>query len=82
MEVSLMSNSDAIQNFNDGIAYYENILHAAGVHINRLNNPTRPEIDKRMEQIDQAKQNVKHPDKMQKLNRLRNYLLEIHYNNQ
>ncbi|GAA0274084.1 hypothetical protein [Halobacterium noricense] len=71
--------SDAIKNFNDGIACYENILHSAGIHINPLNNPTTNEIEKRMDQIEQAKKNVHHPERVQKLNRLRNYLLEINY---
>lgn len=77
-----MPQSNAIQNFNDGVAFYENILHGAGIHINPLNNPTRNEIERRMDQIEQAKENVHHPEKMQKLNRLRNYLLEISYQNQ
>ena len=76
-----MSLSDAVQNFNDGVRCYENILHSAGVHLNSLNNPTQNEIDERMEQIERAKKNTHHPERMQKLNRLRNYLLEANYNN-
>lgn len=73
---------DALRNFNDGVRCYETILHSAGVHINRLNNPTRQEIDRRMDQLEQAKENTTHPEEIQKLNRLRNYLLEINYETQ
>ncbi|WP_153552911.1 hypothetical protein [Halomicrobium sp. LC1Hm] len=77
-----MPRSDAIQNFNDGISAYQNVLHSAGVHLNPLTNTTQQEIDERMNQIERAKENTTHPERMQKLNRLRNYLLEISYQNQ
>ncbi|KAA9401904.1 hypothetical protein Har1130_03765 [Haloarcula sp. CBA1130] len=77
-----MPRSDAIQNFNDGISAYQNVLHSAGVHLNPLTNPTREAIDERMNQIERAKENTTHPERMQKLNRLRNYLLEINYETQ
>ncbi|WP_435116579.1 hypothetical protein [Halolamina sp. C58] len=73
--------SDAVQNFNDGISAYQNIFHSAGVHLNPLANTTPQEIEERMGQIERAKENTTHPERVQKLNRLRNYLLEINYQN-
>lgn len=74
--------SEALKNFNDGVRCYENILHSAGVHVNPLNTTTRQEIEERIEQLERAKNNTVHPEKVQKLNRLRNYLLEINYETQ
>jgi len=74
--------TDAIKNFNDGVSYYQDILHSAGIHVSPITNPTQNEIDERMSQIEEAKENTHHPERMQKLNRLRNYLLEINYETQ
>lgn len=71
--------SDAMRNFNDGISCYQNILHSAGVHLNPLTNPTRTEIEERMDQLERAKENTHNPERVQKLNRLKNYLLEANY---
>ena len=74
-----MTDSNALRNFNDGVRYYKNILHSAGIHINPIHNPTRREIEERMNQLEQAKNKVHNPNRVQKLNRLKNYLLKLNY---
>lgn len=70
---------EAVRNFNDGISYYQDILHAVGIHLNPITNPTKQEIEKRIERLDEAKERTHNTKKVQKLNRLRNYLLEVKY---
>lgn len=71
--------SEALKNFNDGVDYYQNIAHSAGIHLKPLTNPTRREIEDRMEKLEQAKSKTHDPQRVQKLNRLKNYLLEANY---
>lgn len=71
--------SEAVRNFNDGVSQYQEILHSKGIHLNPINNPTRREIEQRIKRIDEAKDQTHNTQKIQKLNRLRNYLLEINY---
>jgi hypothetical protein len=71
---------DAIRNFNDGIAAYESIFHSAGYHPRPLNgNPSAREIEERVQRIEETKQKVHNPQRVQKLNRLKNYLMEANY---
>ncbi|MDL0145479.1 hypothetical protein [Halobacterium salinarum] len=71
--------SEKIRNFNDGISAYENIFHSAGNHPQPIHNPSRREIEDRIEQIDKTKREIHDPQRIQRLNRLRNYLLEANY---
>ncbi|WP_285255727.1 hypothetical protein [Halobacterium salinarum] len=74
-----MSLPDPIRNFNDGVQCYQDIIHSVGFHLNPITNPTRQEIKQRIERIDKAKEQTHNTAKIQKLNRLRNYLLEANY---
>jgi len=74
-----MSLPDSILNYNDGVDYYQNIAHSAGVHLEPLRNPTKREIEEQIERIEEAKNKTHNTQKIQKLNRLKNYLLEANY---
>jgi CRISPR/Cas system-associated protein Cas10 (large subunit of type III CRISPR-Cas system) len=74
-----MSRCEAVLNYNDGVDYYQDVAHSAGVHLEPLRTPSQQEIEEQMERIEEAKNKIHNNKKIQKLNRLKNYLLEANY---
>jgi len=71
-----MSKPDCFLNYNDGVDCYQNIAHSAGVHLEPLRTQSRSEIQEQLDRIEEAKSNINDPERVQKMNRLKNYLLE------
>jgi len=71
-----MPECDAVLNYNDGVDYYQDIAHCAGVHLEPIRSQSIREIEEQLDRVEEVKQNINNTDDIQRMNRLKNYLLE------